>query len=164
MTPPNTWQDVIGEWIDVRDMVLVLDTNAYAQHDVLSVAQELELAAGVKGGTVLLQSIVVHDYDDNGRALDIVFTDAATALGTINAAIDADDAEAATILGTVRIVADDYDDYINGMQATKLNIGLPLKCAADSTSIWVSTVYRDATGDTYTAAGIRLKIGLMYGM
>jgi hypothetical protein len=164
MIVPSEWRDVLGYWVNVHDLTLSLNTNAYAQDDVLADRQELANVVGIPGGCGVIQSLVLTDYDDNGRAITIILLDADVTIGTENSAVSITDANAAQILGKVEIAASDYEDMINSQFAQVLNIGLPFKCADGSTSIYVAAIYRDATGDTYTAAGIELKVGILPGL
>jgi hypothetical protein len=161
MIVPSDHKDVLGYWVNVHDLALSLDTDAYAENDVLADRQELANVVGITGGCGLIQSVVLTDYDDNGRAITLIFLDADVSIGTENAAVSISDANAASILGMVEISASDYEDMINNQFAQVLNVGLPFKCADGSKSIYVAAVYRDATGDTYTASGIELKIGIL---
>jgi len=164
MIVPSEWKDVLGYWVNVHDLTLSLDTDAYAQGDVLADRQELANVVGVSGGCGLIQSVLLTDYDDNARAITLVFLDADVPIGTENAAVSISDANAAKIIGKVQILAADYEDMINSQFAQVLNIGLPFKCADGSKSIYVAAIYKDATGDTYTASGIELKIGILPGL
>ena len=119
---------------------------------------------GVAGGCGMIQSLLLTDYDDNGRAITVIFLDEDVTIGTENSAVSISDANAAKILGKVEIGAGDYEDMINSQFAQKLNIGLPFKCAAGDKSIYAAAVYRDPTGDTYTAAGVELKVGILPGL
>ncbi|RKY68954.1 MAG: hypothetical protein DRQ02_02655 [Candidatus Latescibacterota bacterium] len=145
---------------DLIDVALSLDTNAYAQDDVLAATQEVVDA--LRGaGTGVLQSVTLIDYDDNARAIDLIFLSENVGIGTENAAVSISDGDAANILGVVQVAAADYIDMVNSQSATKKgsDCGFVLKSA--SSSIWVAAVYRDATGDTYTASGIDLRIGIL---
>ncbi|KPJ71938.1 MAG: hypothetical protein AMS14_08815 [Planctomycetes bacterium DG_20] len=148
------------------DVVLTLDVNAYAQHDVLADTQEVpDCLRGA--GTGILQSVTLIDYDDNARAIDLIFLSDNKSIGTENAAVSVSDANAAFILGVVRIAAADYIDMVNAQFAMKAGADCGFVVWSDGVaagsdrSIWVAAVYRDATGDTYTAAGIKLRIGIL---
>lgn len=144
---------------DVIPVQLVTDTSAYADNDVLSVPLEVPNFFRTKGGVTVLRSIVLHDLADQAQDIDVLFMSATGTLGTINAAVSATDAVAATILGTVRLVAADYDDYINGQVITKTGLYLPMLAADGATSVWVATVCRSGT-PTYAAASLTLKLGV----
>ena len=137
-------------------------TEACSDGEVIFQADELENMVDVNGGTCIVQSIGVLDDDDHGGAIDIVFMDTTGLLdagddgGTIDAA---DGAIPDAILGVVSI-----SNYFNGVlwqYGHKENIGLALKAAAGATSIYVSAVNRSGGALTWTAAGLRLKIGIV---
>lgn len=143
---------------DVIGVTLVADTSAYADADVLAVPQEI---TGIFNGdrrTRKLQSVVVLDESDQGTAIDLIFFDADATLGTINDAISISDADARKILGVLSIAAADFKDHINSKLATKTGVGLILKAADDSSSLWIGAVVRSGT-PTYAAGAIKLKLG-----
>lgn len=144
---------------DVVSVTLVTDTSAYADNDVLVVPQEVTGFYRVKGGTVVLRSVVLLDEADQGQDLDLVFLNASGSLGTINGATNATDAVAATIVGTVRLVAADYDDYVNSQVITKTGLYLPMQAADGTTSVWIGAMCRSGT-PTYAASSLKLKLGI----
>tara|TARA_R100000808_G_C2047219_1_gene84228 strand:+ start:23 stop:532 length:510 start_codon:yes stop_codon:yes gene_type:complete len=130
--------------------------------DVIFQADEIANAVAVNEGSCILQSIGILDDDDNGQSIDLVFMsttgllDATSAGGT---AIDAADGVIPdAILGVVNI--SNYFDGINWKFGHKENIGLVLKAASGTKSIYVSAVNRGSTA-TWTAAGLRLQIGIV---
>lgn len=145
---------------DVISVTLVADTSIYANNDVLAIPQEVTGVFRQQAGRVKLDSVVVLDGDDQGTAIDLVFSDSNITLGTINAAISVSDADAAKIVGHVAVAAADFKDYINSMIAVKTGVGLVMEAAAASTSLWVSAVVRSGT-PTYTASGLKLKLGFV---
>lgn len=145
---------------DVLDLTLSLDTSAYADNDVLAAPQELTGVFRMPGHPVTLQSVLLLDEDDQGQDIDLLFLNATGSIGAENAAYSPTDAVARTIIGVVSIVAADYIDNVNSQTAHKENIGLILKGASDTTSVYVAAVVRSGT-PTYTASGIRLKLGIM---
>jgi len=166
MVTRDDWRAGVAEWLEVHDLTLSigLPSTAYSQNDILADFQKVNNVAIKLGGASMLQSIVLQNDDANNRAIDIVLANSAISLGTENSAITIGDSTAHSIVGTVNIAAADYDNYANSYQATIMNIGLPVQCADTTTAIWVGAVYRDATGDTYTAGGTRLKLGFAQGM
>ena len=128
--------------------------------DVVFQADELANFMSEKGGTAIIQSVTILDDDDKGESLDIVFMDtdglldATTAGGT---AIDAADGVIPdAILGFATV--SNYFDGIAWKVGQKDNIGLAIQSASTTRSIWISAVNRGST-QTWTAAGLRLKIG-----
>ena len=142
----------------VIDLTLSLDTDAYADGDVLAEAQEL--ASAVRGATTtgVIQSIHVVDQDDQAQAFDIVISDATITLGTENSAVSISDADAAKILGIIEVTQADYFDLVNSQAATKRNLGVIIQ-PASGTSVYISAVSR-GTG-TYSASGIVLRFGIL---
>lgn len=144
----------------IIDLTATLDTSAYASGDVLFDTQALASVARTAGSTVILQSLTVIDEDDQGVAFDLYFLDTNNPLGTENEAPSITDAHARTILGYVAIGTGDYKDLGGARIATIRNIGLPLKAAAESTSLYVGGVNGSGT-PTFTASGLKFKFGFL---
>tara|TARA_R110002020_G_scaffold216262_3_gene423695 strand:+ start:1955 stop:2464 length:510 start_codon:yes stop_codon:yes gene_type:complete len=150
--------------MDVDVITLTPDTAAEAVSDgeVIFMADAITDAVAVPGGTCILQSIGVLDDDDHGGAIDVVFMDTTGLLdagddgGTIDAA---DGAIPDAILGVVTISS--YFDGNLWKFGHKENIGLVLKAASTTTSIYVSAVNRSGGALTWTAAGLRFKFGIV---
>lgn len=153
--------NVISTETDVKDVTPVLDTNAYADNDVLFVPIVIPGAFREPGGIRVLQSIVVLDGDDQAVDMDLVFFNASATLGTINAAVSISDADAAKIIGYVRLVAaDDANDLINSYVYAKSGIGQVLKAASGQTDLYVAGIVRSGT-PTFSAAGMKIKLGFI---
>lgn len=144
---------------DDKDATLVLDTSAYADGDVLVVPQEITEVFEQAGQAKALHSIVLLDEDDQGQALDLLFFNADAALGTINEAVSISNADARNIIGAVEIATSEYIDLVNSQMVQKSALGMVLKAASTSRSLWIAAISR-GTG-TYTASGIRLKLGFL---
>jgi hypothetical protein len=142
------------------DATLSLDTDAYADGDVLADTQELDGAAFLEnGGKAILQSVTVFDLDDNGGALDIVLLNADQSLGTENSAVSITDANLTKIVAVVSIAADDYDDFINSQIAQIENIGVIIEAASADDALYIAAISRDTK--TYTASGLKVRVGLL---
>jgi hypothetical protein len=153
-----------GQWSDttattVIEVVTTCPAAAVHDNDVVADTQEIANAVRVDGGTGVIHSLVVHDATDSGPELDIIFLQTNEGVGTENAAVDMSDAEAREILGIVNIATGDWVDLINGQLATKTSVGLVIKAAAASTSIYVAIVTRDAF--TSIAASFVLQVGIL---
>ena len=148
--------------VDVITLVPDTATEACSDGEVIFQADEIPNIVAVNGGTCIIQSIGVLDDDDHGAAIDIVFMDTTGLLdagddgGTIDAA---DGVIPDAILGVVTI--SNYFDGINWKYGHKENIGLVLKAAAATKSIYVAAVNRSGGALTWTAAGLRLKFGVV---
>ena len=146
--------------VDLIDVDLVTDTDATADNGVISNPVEIANAVSVNAGTSILQSVQLIDDDDDGAIIDLVFTQVSTNLGTVNGAIDAADSVAASILGVVSITS--YFDGIAWQIAQKTNIGLVLKAAASTKSIYVGAINRNGGAVTKTAADdLHLRLGIV---
>jgi hypothetical protein len=144
--------------IDVVEVNLSLDTNAYATGDVLAETQSVTVmaappAGGMRGEIV---GVTILDKDDQGGALDLVFLDAASSLGTENAVTDIDDTEAEDVITTVPVGSGDYTDLGANRVARPSFDPIPFKVAGGA--IFVGAISRDSK--TYSAAGLRLKIAV----
>ena len=154
-------ENVLGKVVAPDDVITItctLDTNAYADGDVLFATQEIVNAARVAGNTLILQSVVVSDIDDQGQGFDLIFFNANTSLGTENSAPDIDDTEVLTVIGRVQIGSGSFYDLGGNRVACVYGIGLLLKSGA-STSLYVAGVSR-GTG-TYTASGLQIQFGFL---
>ena len=144
--------------VDLIDVTPTCDTGGTDDADVLFDYVEIPNCVSVAQGSCLLHSIQLLDIDDVGGAIDLVFQTDNTALGTIDAAVSITDANARDIQGSVSMTS--YFDGIAWQMSTKNNIGLVVKAASDSTSLYVAGVIR-TDSLTYTASGIQLKVGIV---
>ena len=158
-----TVQERLGKMdVDLITITPVTATSEAGTNEVVFQADEVENAVAVPGGTCILQSITLLDDDDKGEALDIVFSsgngllDATIAGSTV---IDAADGTIPDdILGVVTI--SNYFDGVLWQVGHKENIGLVLKAAAGTKSIYISAVNRGSAA-TWTVSGLRLKLGII---
>lgn len=144
---------------DVIDVTLSLDTSAYADLDVLADTQTVTGVARVNAGVVILESVTIIDEDDQKQGLTLVFLDTSNALGTENSAPNISDANARQILGWVRVTTADYIDLGGVAIACVRGLGLEMKAAAGTTSLFIGAI-SNGTG-TYTASGLKLKLGFL---
>jgi hypothetical protein len=145
----------------VHDVTLSADTGAMADNDVIAAPQEVTGFFRLPGGRCFVQSIRLLDEDLQTQDIDLLFLNATGSIGAENAAFAPTDAVAGTIIGSVTFLIADYITSSNNSMATKTNIGLMLKAAESTTSVWVAAVCRSGT-PTYTAGGLKLKIGVMW--
>ena len=148
--------------VDVITLTPTLHGNACSDAEVIFQGDEIENAVAVNGGTCILQSVGLADEDDHGGAMDLVFFDAASLLDASDdgTAIDAADGVIPdSIIGVVTIT--NYFDGVAWKWGHKENIGLVLKAASDSTSIYIAGVNRSGGALTYTGSSIRLKLGFV---
>jgi hypothetical protein len=146
---------------DVIDVTLSLDTSIYADNDVLAAPQEVTGFFRTPGGRAILQNLVLLDESDQGSDIDLIFMDADGSLGAENAALGPTDTVARSIIGTVSLLASANVDLANSQLMVANGIGMMLKAASGSTSVWIGAVVRSGT-PTYAASGIRLKLACLW--
>lgn len=151
---------LVGASDTVVTVTPTLDTSAYAAGDLLFDSAEVAAAVRVNGGTSILESITIVDKDDQGAAFTLLVANAATDFGTLNAAPNPDDTECATVIGWVPVATSDYVDLGGARVACIRNIGLLLKAAAPTTSLYIAAVNGSGT-PTYTASGLVLQLGFL---
>ncbi len=137
-----------------------LDTNAYASGDLLFDSTAVAAAVREAGGHCLLESVTIIDKADQGVAFTILIANAATDFGAPNSAPDPDDTEAATVIGWVPVATADYVDLGTSKVACIRNIGLLLKAAAASTSLYIAGVNGTGT-PTYAASDLVITLGFL---
>lgn len=145
---------------DVYTVTFSLDTSAYASADLVADTQAVSTTAfDQEGGTIVVDSVVILDEDDQGVALNLVFIQDSTSLGTENAAPTITDADARKIIGVVPIATGDYLDIGGSKIATVRNVGLTLKAASGSQALYVAIVNGSGT-PTFTATGLQAMIAV----
>lgn len=146
----------------VRSLTLSLDTNAYANGDVLAATQELPNAVKAIDAGGVIESLTVIDNDDVGQAFDVWIMSANVSMGAENGAPDITDANALYLLGRIAVAGADYVDLTGSKVASLKNVGLPIIPAAGTTSVYVAVVNGTGT-PTFTAAGVTLRFGIRQG-
>jgi len=128
--------------------------------EVIFQADELANFMSEKGGTAIIQSITILDDNAFGEAIDIVFMDTSGLLDATSDAGSVIDAADGTIpesiLGVVSV-----SNYFNGVAwkfGQKDNIGLAIKAASTTRSVWMSAVNRGTARD-WDTDGLHIKIG-----
>lgn len=141
------------------DVTMSPDTSIFASGDVIADTQVVTSAFNIADGKGVLQSIVVVDEDDQKAAFDIYFFSANSPLGTENSAPNISDANARNFVGVVAIATGDYKDLGGVSVAVIKGINLPVKAASATKDLYVGIVNGAGT-PTYTAAGLKLRIGI----
>lgn len=151
----------VGGSTSFIDVTLTLDTAIYAAGDVLSATAEITNAMRVNAGTGILQSITLIDQDDQKAQLKLFIFGTNTSLGTANAAPSISDTNALNIIGgPISIETTDYTDLGGVSVAGKDNLGKIVKAATGSRNIYIAALNGAGT-PTYTAAGIKLRLGFL---
>jgi hypothetical protein len=144
---------------DVITIDATPDTNALSEGDVLFATQEVAGFSTAENTTSILQSVTIASVDAQVTGIDLIFFNAATALGTENSAPDADDTEVLTVIGRVQIGAGSfYTLSAANSIACVYGIGLPMK-AGTGGSIWVAGIARGTP--TYAGGHLQIKLGVL---
>ena len=150
--------------VDLIDATLTTVAAAVATDEVISQGIEIENAVAVKGGTAIIQSIVLNSDDAETPALDLVFSQVQDDISSGLSATVGDDEDidslGASVLGHVSL--SNYTNLVDCVTATKLNVGLIVKAVAGSTSIYVHAINRSGGNFTPTAVDdLHLRLGLV---
>jgi len=135
-----------------------LDTDAYADGDLLFAANQLSNVFRQKGDSARLVSLVVTDLEKQSLPFDLIFLNAnpTNTTQTLNAAADLHDTDLLTVAGTVKVVAADFSAFNDSSAACKRGLNLLMHGASDSKDLWVLGVARDAP--THTASGLQITL------
>ena len=153
-----------------------LDTNAYAEEDVLFVATEIPNAVLEKGGCSKLVGAYMFDKSDQATDIVFVWTEGNTALGTINATANISDADllANNICGISKL---DSDQATSGgfIDNLKIHQMFPaslqgennqdlflLQAASNSTSVYVQGILTSGTTPTFADGDLQLILHIEY--
>lgn len=136
---------------------LALDTNAYAAGDTLADALLVTMPEGWNN-LAILHDLFVLDEDDQGIAFDVLLFDRRVTTSAKNAAWNTSDADMRNCLAVVRVTSSDYIDLGSNRVASISNLARFLEVPANG-PLYVYTVSQGS--GTYTAAGLRLKLGFL---
>ncbi len=140
----------------VSTLTPVLDTGgAYADGDVLWTTGLAVLHSGQTAGMVL-ESITVVDYDDQGQPMDFYLAKhSATSLGTANSAPNISDVNAANLVaGPIALESSKYYD-LGGVRIATIKPAMMVEAVVGS-GCWLHAISR-GTG-TYTASGLKIVV------
>ena len=147
--------------VDLIEIELTTTAATHATGDVIAISEEISNAVAVNGGSAIIQSIMLLDEDYEAPVVDLIFSSADTAIGSATSeVINISDANARNLQGFVTM--SNYTDLAASSMAIKTNIGLVVKAASGTTSIYVHTVNR--SGGNYTPAAVadlKLRIGII---
>ena len=151
--------------VELIDVTLTTDAEAHADTDVI--AQSIEIANAVQedGGTGIIQSIMLLDEDDEAPTVELLFSQVNTAItddegSAIGASVADLDTTFRSFLGAVTV--SNWSDLVDAQIGVKTNVGLAIKAASTTRSIWVHAVNR--SGGNYTPAAttdLKLRIAIV---
>ena len=151
--------------VDLITLDMTTDVETHANNDAVTQAIEIPNAVSVKGGSAIIQSIVIFNLDNSveSPALEVVFaTDNTNIAGDEGAAINIDDTEIQDFLGSTTVSNWSTMAPSTNEMATKSNIGLVVKAASTTRSIFCYLINR--SGGNYTPSGtgvIKMKVGIV---
>ena len=151
--------------VDLIDVTLTTDVEIHGDNDVIAQSIEIPNAVAVTGGSAIIQSIMVLDEDDEAPTVELLFSQVNTAItgdegSLIGGSVGDLDSTFRSLLGAVTI--SNYSDLVDAQIGMKSNIGLVVKAASDSRSIYVHAINR--SGGTYQPAAttdLKLRIGIV---
>lgn len=134
--------------------------EAHTANDLLFDSTEIANAVRVAASTAIVENITIVDIGDQKAAITLIFANAATDFGAPGGVPDPDDTEILTVIGHVAVAASDYVDLGGASVACIRNVGLLLKAAAATTSIWLAGV-TTGTPTPASASDLKIAIGLL---
>ena len=136
-----------------------LDTNIYADGDVLADSQILAVCLRVNDGTGIILDAIFNDEDDTGIAFDVLILDANVSLGTENSAPNISDANARNILGRFNVLASDFYD-LGGVKVAHIrDVNIGVKGVSGADDLYIALISRGA--GTYSASGITARFKIL---
>ena len=146
------------------DVTMTTVAAVVSDNEVISQGIELKHVVTVNGSSAIFQSITLNSDDAETPAMDLIFSQVSNDISSGLSATIGDDEDidtiGASILGVVNI--SNYANHVDCVTATKLNVGLILKAASTTTSIYVHAVNR--SGGTFTPTAVddlHLRIGVV---
>ena len=153
--------------VDLISVTPVLVASATdAAGDLLFDSIEIPNAVSVNAGTGILQSVSIFALDDNKPSIDLLFYQVTQDFGTAGTAISGTmttaEADAAVLLGHVAITDWTILANADAHLATKTNIGLVLKAATSTKSIFMAGIVRSAATSAWGATtNIDIRLGIV---
>ena len=144
---------------NVPEVECETDVAAHAANDV--VCQPVELVGvALPNGCVVVQSIVVTDYDSQGATLEAVFMSEPLTVGNNNATMAIPDSQAHKILGYATIST--YLALDQNSIGVARNVGLEMRPDPSTPeSIWMAL--RTTGTPTYASGRLTVKVGVLRG-
>ena len=144
----------------------VSSSSTDAAGDLLFDSIEIPNAVTVPGGSGILQSVAIFSQDENLPAIDLLFYQVTQDFGTAGTAITGTmtvaEADAAILLGHVSITNWTILANADAHLATKTNIGLVLKAASGTASIYMAGIIRSVAAGAWGATDdIDIRLGIM---
>ena len=153
--------------VDFIDVTLTTDIETHANGDVITLPIEIENAVSVKGGRGIIQSLILTNGDNSleSPAIELMFASETMDVSTTpdeGEAVGIEDADLTKLCGSTTVSNWSLVNTSKAEIATKSNIGLVVKAASTSTSIFVIAICRDASGFRASATtDLKLRLGII---
>ena len=151
--------------IQYFDVELTTDAETQGDDTVIAQSIKLENAVAVKGGSGIVQSIVLLNKDNTTEspAIEILFAEDDSAIASDEGnAITASDTTLFKLQGSVTVSNWSVLKPSDNELATKSGIGLAIQAVSGSRDVYIHAVNR--SGGNYTPSGtdvLRMKIGIL---
>ena len=151
--------------VDIIDVTLTTVAAAIGNNEVISQSIEFADAVAVKGGSGIVQSIVLLNKDNTTEspAIEILFAEDDSAIASDEGnAITASDTTLFKLQGSVTVSNWSVLKPSDNELATKSGIGLAIQAVSGSRDVYIHAVNR--SGGNYTPSGtdvLRMKIGIL---
>ena len=151
--------------VDLIDVTLTTVAAAIGNNEVISQSIEIPNAVAVNGGSTIIQSVMLLDEDDEAPSIELLFSQVDTAIAdaaseSIGNSVGDLDSTFRSFLGAITV--SNWSDLVDAQIGVKDNIGLVIKAASGSQSIYVHAINR--SGGNYTPAAttdLKLRIGIV---
>jgi|TARA_R100000084_G_C4644663_1_gene145967 hypothetical protein len=151
--------------VDLIDVTLTTVAAAIGNNEVISQSIEIPNAVAVNGGSAIIQSVMLLDEDDEAPSIELLFSQVDTAIAdaaseAIGNSVGDLDSTFRSFLGAITV--SNWSDLVDAQIGVKDNIGLVIKAASGSQSIYVHAINR--SGGNYTPAAttdLKLRIGIV---
>ena len=151
--------------VELIDVTLTTVAAAIGDNEVISQSIEIANAVRENGGAGIIQSVMLLDEDDEAPTVELLFSQVSTAITdaaseAIGNSVGDLDTTFASFLGAVSV--SNWSDLVDAQIGVKSNIGLAVKAASTTRSIWVHAINR--SGGNYTPAAttnLKLRIAIV---
>lgn len=138
------------------------NNTTYTTGDLLGTKMNLTGALRVANGTGLVHSLTIQDLSKQNAPLDLILfdSDPSGTTFTNNSALDVADADITRIIGTISVLAGDYVSFADNAVACLKNLGIVVKGADATTSLYAAMVIRNSTAN-FTNNELSVAVGIL---
>lgn len=149
-----------GGAVLMPEVTFASQAAAFVAGDQTGIVTEVANAFRVAGGSGIIVSVALFDFDDNAAAAQTIYIlRSNTSLGAINTPPAPSDADADEIIAVIPLATTDSVDLTNSRLYFK-EVTIPVKAASSTVkSLWAAVV--TAGTPTQTANGLMLRLGIL---